>query len=396
MFKQLKAPNDSPQQQNTEMFDFRQFMAGIKSLSDFSNTLEKGTLAGYFKGTSVSGSDRLRNFTSWLGKNDAQLTAQLQRDFKSGMLKVAPESAQQAAFFVGLWLGGRYLESQYPAGKKPAFPQIVSLPQSDLSKLDLMGYDPDTKRIEVGWNAMQFVEWANKEKDNRFCLLAGLSVGIHEHTHVLPRMKGVEGIGLSEIATYITTSTLALPVKLSGKVQAVGLIFGVRDRNHIMNEFESGRLAPSLPSDIVLEYVSYFMGPWIKEYLAKRGAKPDIFSFTTDMSKEMREPELDDYYKETPVQKRQATQKYFEHVHIKDWELDGRVRQVFAALEKNQCKSQEELVEYLKAAMGKAFGVSPSRDEVPQGFVELLPTFDEKGKTFASFGKLVPNKKKES
>lgn len=389
MFKQ--AP---PSPQNEILVDFRKFCDGIAGLRDFANGFSNGTIADYYKGTPIADNERLKGFLGWLDKNSSALTAQLKNDVASGKFEVSPRSQQQAIFLVGLWLGVRYLESKYNNTAKPLFPTIVSLPISDLSNIDRIEYDSGSQKFRVGWNAMQFIEWANNGKDDRFCFLGGVNVGIHECTHALPILEDTGGRPLSEMATYLATSELALPLKLAGRAQAVTLIFGARDPWRISKELRAGRLSAVSDRDILRNYVSYFIGPWAKTYLKQKGDKLDILSFS---SEEHFEPNLERYFErknhsaeKVALKRRNATENFFSSAGIKDEGLKGILRKVFEALEKNECKTPDELLDFLKSALDRAFDSSPAPDEVPAGFVLL----EQKGKSTlsGSLAGIIPSK----
>jgi hypothetical protein len=299
---------------------------------------------------------RVANFLSWLGQNADALADAFENDIRTGAVKAKPKNKEEAYSLLGFWIGGRYIASrpEYQMTKNQKFPHIW---QSDST-----GSGPGLMEIDL--------ERCTRGIEIDDAIVRGINLGMHEHSHGLMYINRMQPQGgwslrLSEMAVFQCMSDYALPEK-SGKAKWSG---GIRNFQHTWEEAKANkRLLGKQPLQspaYEAEYLSVFLGPWVKNFY---GGRIDVFEFRTDGVEHSVGEAY--YYLVKEKKPEEFAEYYFESGGIADKELQTCLLGVFKDVAGGKPASLPDFVKKMTQAMDKEFG-KPKEEDIPKGFVDV-------------------------
>lgn len=379
----------------------------LSQAKNFSELIQQLDLDSYYK--SVKYQPRYQGFIQWVAKNDAQLFADLKKDIANGMLQLDLKSNLTPKFIVGFWLGGRYVASLYKTSEQQKFFAIKQASSEKDSSGALafgaksIGFSvPLIKKTDPCFfiSTYSLEQLYKPRPSDAELFIVGFNVGIHEYTHALRFINQGKG-ELTELASFFTTSQHGLPLKADSKIVGPVASGGIRDFQNTLLARKLGNLSINADS-MLMEYLAFAAGPWIKAYYKDKGKEPNLMELTAEGSTG---PTLRDFYlkrKGSIIEvlftgPSRTPKDMVDELGVKDAELRKKLFQAFKLLGEAKWDNAEELLQQFTNVMDKVFG-NASSEYVPPGYVlynqsDSKPGQSEKsGTRFADLGKIAPRR----
>ena len=326
---------------------------------------------------------RAADFLSWLKENQGELQKQFKKDIRNGRIQLEPKNEKETVGAVGYWLGTRYIASKCKISEKQEFPPFRPAGEGDIDRFSIKPkiFIIDMRKFEK----MPQLSAAD-------ALIRGINIGIHEGTHALPFINGMDtGTALSEIAAYYNQTAYGLPIKDQSIETASGFDlyynsvrdFASRYEKTIKDEKAAGKLGG--------EYLSFVIGPWIKKFFLDKKVAFNVFDFQKLVYSSETYPSGVFYSgpiigRDTPEENNLKNMKFFESAGIGDNGIQKELREALSRVFDKTRKELEErkidldtmrespqviypvLIKYLDEEFGK-----PVKENIPEGYSYLAP-----------------------